>query len=82
MRSRRNSAKNLNNFYIDSLKKRNSKRMRLQADQVFQQNEIKKLNEKFSVNMFFDKNWHWKRLKVITEQKIRELKKKISKLKV
>ena len=55
MRSRRNSAKNLNNFYIDSLKKRNNKRMRLQADQVFQQNEIKKLNEKFSVNMFLTK---------------------------
>ena len=55
MRSRRNSAKNLNNFYIDSLKKRNNKRMRLQADQVFQQNEIKQLNEKFSVNMFLTK---------------------------
>ena len=55
MRSRRNSAKNLDNFYIDSLKKRNNKRMRLQVDQVFQQNEIKKLNEKFSVNMFLTK---------------------------
>lgn len=53
--SRRNSAKNLNNFYIDSFEKRNNKRMRLQADQVFQQNEIKKLNEKFSVNMFLTK---------------------------
>ena len=55
MRSRRNSAKNLDNFYIDSLKKRNNKSMRLQVDQVFQQNEIKKLNEKFSVNMFLTK---------------------------
>lgn len=55
MRSRRNSAKNLNNFYTDSLKKRNNKRMHLQADQMFQQNEIKKLNEKFSVNMFLTK---------------------------
>lgn len=53
--SRRNLAKNLNNFYIDSFKKRNNKRMCLQADQVFQQNEIKKLNEKFSVNMFLTK---------------------------
>ena len=37
---------------MTSQKKRNNKRMRLQADQEFQQNEIKKLNGKFSVDMF------------------------------
>ena len=33
------------------LQKKN-KRMRLQADQEFQQNEIRKLNEKLSVDMY------------------------------
>ena len=40
---------------MTSQKKRNNKRMRLQADQEFQQNEIKKLNGKFSVDMFSTK---------------------------
>ena len=40
MRSRRNSAKKLNKFYIDVAKRRNNKRMCLQADQEFQQNQI------------------------------------------
>ena len=47
MKSRRNLAKKLNDFHIDVSKKRKNKKVHLQADQEFQQNEIKKLNEKF-----------------------------------
>ena len=47
--------KNETSFTLTSQKKRNNKRMRLQADQEFQQNEIKKLNGKFSVDMFSTK---------------------------
>ena len=44
MRSIRNLVKKLNEFYTGFAKKRSNKRICLQADQEFQQNDIKKLN--------------------------------------
>ena len=39
-------------FYQEVNNKRKDKRMRLQTDLEFQQNEIKKLNKKYNVKMF------------------------------
>ena len=52
---RRLLAKKLYEFYIKVTKKRNNQKMRLLVDQEFQQNEIKQLNKKFSVEMFSTK---------------------------
>ena len=48
--------------------------MCLQVDQEFQKNEIKDLNKKYNAEMFLIK------IRGVTEQKFRELKKIISKL--
>ena len=47
--------------------------MRLQTDLEFQQNEIKRLNEKYNVEMF--SSWVRRGKAYAAEQKIRELKK-------
>ena len=60
-------------------KERNNKRMLLQGDQEFQQNEIKKLNENISVDMTSTKIRGGKAFG--TEKKIRELKKRVLKFK-
>ena len=52
--------------------------MRLQFDQEFQQNKIKQLNKKFQVEMLYTKQHDGKTF--AAEQKICELKKRISKL--
>ena len=51
--------------------------MLLQTDLEFKQNQIKKLNDEFNVEMFHTKVWGGKAF--ATEQKIREFKKKFIK---
>ena len=80
MKSRRNLASKLEIFYKEIQKKRlNNEKMRLQTDQEFQQNEIKKLNQKYNVEMFSSRLRGGKAF--AAEQKIRELKKVIFKTK-
>ena len=80
MKSRRNLASKLEIFYKEIQKKRlNNEKMRLQTDQEFQQNEIKKLNRKYNVEMFSTRLRGGKAF--AAEQKIRELKKVIFKTK-
>ena len=73
--------KNMELFYEDISDKRsqNKKKMRLQTDLEFQQNEIKKLNKKFNVEMFSTSVRGGKAF--AAEQKIRELKKLLLKSK-
>ena len=80
MKVRRNLASKLEIFYKEIQKKRlNNEKMRLQTDQEFQQNEIKKLNQKYNVEMFSTRLRGGKAF--AAEQKIRELKKVIFKTK-
>ena len=80
MKSRRNLASKLEIFYKEIQKKRlNNEKMRLQTDREFQQNEIKKLNQKYNVEMFSSRLRGGKAF--AAEQKIRELKKVIFKTK-
>ena len=80
MKSRRNLASKLEIFYKEIQKKRlDNEKMRLQTDQEFQQNEIKKLNQKYNVEMFSSRLRGGKAF--AAEQKIRELKKVIFKTK-
>ena len=74
MRKRSNLVNKLETFYkeIESKRSKNEK-MRLQTDQEFQQNEIKKLNLKYNVEMFSTRIRGGKAF--AAEQKIRELKK-------
>ena len=61
-------------FYKEIQPKRTSgEKMRLLTDQEFQQNEIKKLNQKYNVEMFSTKLRGGKAF--AAEQKIREFKK-------
>ena len=61
-------------FYKEIEQKRNQKeKMRLQVDLEFQQNKIKKINEKYNVEMFSTKTRGGKAF--AAEQKIREFKK-------
>ena len=80
MRKRSNLVNKLETFYkeIESKRSKNEK-MRLQTDQEFQQNEIKKLNLKYNVEMFSTRIRGGKAF--AAEQKIRELKKVIFKTK-
>ena len=74
MKNKSNLARKLEQFYndIDTLQK-NPETIRLQTDLEFQQNEIKKINKKYNVEMFSTKIRGGKAF--IAEQKIRELKK-------
>ena len=74
MKNRSNLARKLELFYkeISSIRK-NSEKIRLQTDLEFQQNEIKKLNEKYNIEMFSTKVRGGKAF--AAEQKIREFKK-------
>ena len=67
-------AKKLKLFYEDVNQKRNG-RMRLQTDLEFKQNQIKKLNDEFNVEMFHTKVRGGKAF--TAQQKIREFKKKL-----
>ena len=57
MKKRSNLARKLQLFYqeIESKRKENGQKMRLQTDLECQQNEIKKLNKKYNVDMFSTK---------------------------
>ena len=80
MRKRSSLASKLEKFYQDIQKKRSdNEKMRLQTDQEFQQNEIKKINRKYNVEMFSSRIRGGKAF--AAEQKIRELKKVIFKTK-
>ena len=65
-------------FYEEVSQKRKEK-MRLQTDLEFQQNEIKKLNKKYNVEMFSTRARGGKAFDA--EQKIREFKKMLLKAK-
>ena len=72
MKNRSLLSKKLKLFYEEIKKKRTGK-MRLQTDLEFKQNEIKKLNEQYNVEMFHSKVRGGKAF--AAEQKIREFKK-------
>ena len=80
MRKKSNLVNKLETFYKEIEPKRNkNEKMRLQTDQEFQQNEIKKINLKYNVEMFSSRIRGGKAF--AAEQKIRELKKILSKTK-
>ena len=79
MRSRKQISQRLQQFYEQVKEKRNSKEMKLQVDQEFQQLKIKDLNKQNNVKMFSTSLRGSKAF--AAEQKIRELKTRISKLK-
>ena len=79
MKSRKQIRQKLEQFYSDVKSKRKGKKMRLQVDQEFQQVKIKDLNELNNVNMFSTSLRGGKAF--AAEQKIRELKTRIAKLK-
>ena len=80
MRKKSNLVNKLETFYKEIDMKRNkNEKMRLQTDQEFQQNEIKKINLKYNVEMFSTRVRGGKAF--AAEQKIRELKKVIFKTK-
>ena len=80
MRKRSNLANKLEIFYKEIETKRNkNEKLRVQTDKEFQQNEIKKLNLKYNVEMFSTRLRGGKAF--AAEQKIRELKKVIFKTK-
>ena len=73
MRKKSNLLQKLELFYKEIQSKRNSgEKMMLQTDQEFQQNEIKKLNLKYNVEMFSSRVRSGKAF--AAEQKIREFK--------
>ena len=72
--------KKLELFYKDIQSKRKKNKMRLQVDQEFQKNNIKELNKRYNVEMFSTKIRGGKAF--AAEQKIKELKKRISKLRL
>ena len=74
MKKRSNLVNKLEIFYRETQpKRRENERMRLQTDLEFQQNEIKKLNLKYNVEMFSSRLRGVKAF--AAEQKIREFKK-------
>ena len=77
MKSRHLLVQKMGLFYQDIQPKRQqaakNKRMRLQTDLEFQQNEIKRLNKKYNVEMFNSRVSEGKTY--AAEQKIREFKK-------
>ena len=78
MRKRNILKKKMEEFYEEVSQKRKEK-MRLQTDLEFQQNEIKKLNKKYNVEMFRTRVRGGKAF--AAEQKIREFKKMLLKAK-
>ena len=78
MRNENILKKKMEEFYEEVSQKR-KKKMRLQTDLEFQQNEIKKLNKKYNVEMFSTRVRGGKAF--AAEQKIREFKKMLLKAK-
>ena len=61
MKSRRFIAKNMCNFYEEVSEKMKNKLIRLQTDQEFNQNKIKKIKQKTQCSNVFGKCLCWKR---------------------
>ena len=78
MKSRKQILQKMKLFYNEVRSKRKGKRMRLQVDNEFQQVKIKDLNDENNVEMFTSSVRGGKAF--AAEQKIRELKTRISKL--
>ena len=79
MKKRNNLKRKMEIFYQEVDQKGKEKMLRLQIDLEFQQNEIKKLNKKYNVEMF---STHLRGGKAFAaEQKIREFKKLLLKVK-
>ena len=78
MKFRKQIRQRLGGFYEEVKSKRKSKKMKLQVDQEFQQIRIKDLNELNNVEMFSTSLRGGKAF--VAEQKIKELKTRISKL--
>ena len=79
MHSRKQILKKHEQYHVDVQNRRKNKNMRLQVDNEFQQVMIKDLNDRFNVTMFTTTLRGRKAF--VAEQKIRELKSRISKLK-
>ena len=79
MEKRHLLSKKMTAFYDEVSEKRKNTRFRLQTDLEFQQNEIKKLNKKYNVEMFSTKVRGGKAF--AAEQKIKEFKKLLLKMK-
>ena len=80
LRTKNNLPKKLEEFYKDiDFKRTKNEKMRLQVDLEFQQNKIKKINQKYNVEMFTTKNRGGKAY--VAEQKIREFKKILFRIK-
>ena len=78
MKSRKQIRQKLEQFYQEVKEKRKGKKMRLQVDQEFQQLKINELNKQNKVQMFTTSLRGGKEF--AAEQKIRELKTRIAKL--
>ena len=79
LKSRKEVRQRLEQFYLDVKGKRKGKKMRLQVDQEFQQLKINDLNKQNNMQMFTTSLRGGKAF--AAEQKIRELKTRIAKLK-
>ena len=79
MKKRNNLKRKMEIFYQEVDQKRKEKMLRLQTDLELQQNEIKKLNKKYNVEMFSTRLRGGKAF--AAEQKIREFKKLLLKVK-
>ena len=79
MRSRKQIRQRLEQFYEEVESKRKGKKIKLQVDQELQQVRIKDLNKQNNIEMFSTSIRGGKAF--AAEQKIRELKTRISKLK-
>ena len=79
MKKRSLLSKKLEKFYKDVQDKRKNKRTKLQTDLEFNQNEIKKINKLFNIEMFHTRTRGGKAF--AAEQKIREFKKLLLKMK-
>ena len=79
MKKRHLLAKKMEIYYQEVNERRKNNSMRLQTDLEFQQNKIKRLNKKYNVEMFSTKLRGGKTF--AAEQKIREFKKLLLKMK-
>ena len=77
---KRNLLKKKMQIFYEEIQHKRKERMRLQTDLEFQQNEIKNLNKKYNVEMFSTRVRGGKAF--AAEQKIREFKKPLLKIKV
>ena len=79
MKSRKSILNKMQIFYKDVENKRKAQKMRLQIGQEFKQRKVFDLNKKYNVDMFSTAVREGKAF--AAEQKLRELKKRISKIK-